>query len=927
MLKPRSLFTTIILFLFVIIMGSCGAGGGGGGGDVAPANQEVKSYEAYTDSNGVARFTLANGKLSSVQVINQQTGVPIEGIKVSLISDGTNGFYMTTADKDNYIESIVNASIIDLGKTSVFASATESTITATLTDWKQVIIKDTVVPITQDKIPTNLWQYFVENKVRKIKAIKIDEIYNTWAFIKDLIGFGKKYRHILEATKEVGLWTQIKFYYSVIEINEALLAAQLEKSFYNRGFKPDDLVDVFEIIDKPGFYVFVPQRELPNLTNSATIYGRVTDETGKPVPQGAKIKLSPYVEPKYTDAEGFYRFDNVPVPDQTTEYTISVEKIGYHSPTPKIISVSPGNAWEVNITLKSYDLLEPFGKIINIVKDATTGMLLDGVSVRSYNTETERLSDGQLTSLAGACLLSVNTGIHDLTFFKEGYATKEIKNNVVTANDTVNVETFLEKINTNQNPAISVLTANPLTINAGATSTITCNASNPDGDLLSYFWTPLVGSISGSGSTVTWTAPSAAGTYTVTCSVSDGKGGSASKGVNIIVSVPTTNGILSVTPGDRFDSSGTQGGPFSPSNKTYTLSNTGGTSINWTASKGQSWVSLSATSGTLSPGTSTTVTVSINSNANSLAPGNYVDLVNFTNTTNGNGDTNRTVNLTVNYSTPTITVGPTSLNLGNVMIGSCSTAEFAIQHVSGTGSASGTVIASPNPPFSITAGSSFSVSDGSAANVTVRFCPSSSGTFSGTATVASSATFTGTNTVTLTGTGVTSGGDPVERVTNGSFTSGSSGWTLSGDFWAGTGSRYRTSPGCAAGGVDSTGEAKNNASGYMYQTVAIPSDATSATLSFWLNITSDETTTTTQYDKLYVEILNSSGALLSTLATYSNLDKGPYCSPSCIYNQKSFNLISYKGQAIRIKFRATTDSYSYTVFRIDDISLMADGTE
>jgi len=115
-------------------------------------------------------------------------------------------------------------------------------------------------------------------------------------------------------------------------------------------------------------------------------------------------------------------------------------------------------------------------------------------------------------------------------------------------------------------------------------------------------------------------------------------------------------GVLSVTPADGLTSSGPQGGPFSPSNKVYTLSNTGGSSINWTASKGQTWVSLSGTSGTLAAGANTTVTVSINSNANSLAPGPYSDTVSFTNTTNGNGNTTRPVSLTVNPVLPNVSV-------------------------------------------------------------------------------------------------------------------------------------------------------------------------------------------------------------------------------------------------------------------------------
>jgi hypothetical protein len=106
-------------------------------------------------------------------------------------------------------------------------------------------------------------------------------------------------------------------------------------------------------------------------------------------------------------------------------------------------------------------------------------------------------------------------------------------------------------------------------------------------------------------------------------------------------------GVLSVTPADGLSASGTQGGPFSPSSKTYILTNTGGIPINWMASKGQTWVSLSSTYWVLAGGENTTVTVSINSNANSFTPGHYSDTITFTNITNGDGNTTRPVSLTV----------------------------------------------------------------------------------------------------------------------------------------------------------------------------------------------------------------------------------------------------------------------------------------
>ena len=89
----------------------------------------------------------------------------------------------------------------------------------------------------------------------------------------------------------------------------------------------------------------------------------------------------------------------------------------------------------------------------------------------------------------------------------------------------------------NNSPEIHNLIANPDGVEIGQNSTVACDASDPDGDTLTYNWTsPDGGTISGSGSTITWTAPSTAGLYPVICTVSDGKGGSDEATVTITVS-------------------------------------------------------------------------------------------------------------------------------------------------------------------------------------------------------------------------------------------------------------------------------------------------------------------------------------------------------------------------------------------------------
>jgi len=100
----------------------------------------------------------------------------------------------------------------------------------------------------------------------------------------------------------------------------------------------------------------------------------------------------------------------------------------------------------------------------------------------------------------------------------------------------------------------------------------------------------------------------------------------------------------------------------------------------------------------------------------------------------------------------------------------------------------------------------------------------------------------------------------------------------------------------------------------LYQQIAVPSTATTVTLSFWIKITTAETTTTTPFDTLQVQIRNSSNTVLSTLATYSNLNK------TTGYVQKTFDVTAFKGQTIRIYFLGVEDSSLQTSFVIDDTS-------
>lgn len=103
-----------------------------------------------------------------------------------------------------------------------------------------------------------------------------------------------------------------------------------------------------------------------------------------------------------------------------------------------------------------------------------------------------------------------------------------------------------------------------------------------------------------------------------------------------------------------FAAAGSVGGPFAPGATSYTVTNIGSSTLAWSASKTQPWLSLSATGGTLVASGSATVTASINASANVLATGTYSDTITFTDP--GTGSTqNRAVSLTVVAAVPVIT--------------------------------------------------------------------------------------------------------------------------------------------------------------------------------------------------------------------------------------------------------------------------------
>ena len=117
-------------------------------------------------------------------------------------------------------------------------------------------------------------------------------------------------------------------------------------------------------------------------------------------------------------------------------------------------------------------------------------------------------------------------------------------------------------------------------------------------------------------------------------------------------------GVLVVSPENNWDCSGLVGGPFAPDIQSYTVQNAGNGNLDWQFTNTASWISVSATSGTLWPGASTNLTAAITASADFLSAGDYSSVLAFTTSGHALGDTTRQVTLTANAAPGYLSVGP-----------------------------------------------------------------------------------------------------------------------------------------------------------------------------------------------------------------------------------------------------------------------------
>jgi MYXO-CTERM domain-containing protein len=104
---------------------------------------------------------------------------------------------------------------------------------------------------------------------------------------------------------------------------------------------------------------------------------------------------------------------------------------------------------------------------------------------------------------------------------------------------------------------------------------------------------------------------------------------------------------IRVEPLDGLEAAGEAGGPFDVTEKVYTVESFADEAIDFSVAHQRPWVTVTPDSGTLQPGETTTVTVALNDEAETLADGYWQDTIEFVNETDHEGDCERAVGLTI----------------------------------------------------------------------------------------------------------------------------------------------------------------------------------------------------------------------------------------------------------------------------------------
>jgi hypothetical protein len=549
MFKTYRFLTIIALFFFVV---SCGGGPGGGGGSGGETSGTISSeptppppQTSTTDESGQASFLTSQGQVVTFEVRDEETGEPLPDISVAFSEEQNNTIIAMVEDSlGNYIPAIYADSL----------------------------------PTTPQNQTADT-QIIRPQLVLEVVTLSIG-LYKGGTIIGEEIGGMMLYNDLIKDKNRMGITEDIRCI-SVLELAELIIQTRKDgkQNIIDGGL---ELVNFAiptggslggEILKESGFIVL---DEILSRSRETVAKELADDYYKRGIIREPSIYETVPVQIAAVNRKGLERFIEKTIYKSFTALPIEYCENIVRPLPPENLRAKPVSSTQIDLSWDDTRL--EGGYIIEYSLNGTDFKPVPvcvGKDVTSFSHQ----------------FLSPNTTYYYRIYAENSAGSSGYSN--ITQAKTLGLQ--------NQNPVISSITANPLPpIPPNGTSTLTCNASDPDGDNLIYLWNVSGGRLSDSRARVTiWTAPSTAGTYTVTCSVSDGKpGGTASRSAILTVTEPTTP--LSITTTSL--TSGTVGVSYATN-----LSATGGkTPYTWSIISGSLPSGLSLSTGGLISGTPTT---------------------------------------------------------------------------------------------------------------------------------------------------------------------------------------------------------------------------------------------------------------------------------------------------------------------------------
>jgi Peptidase family M1 domain len=150
---------------------------------------------------------------------------------------------------------------------------------------------------------------------------------------------------------------------------------------------------------------------------------------------------------------------------------------------------------------------------------------------------------------------------------------------------------------------------------------------------------------------------------------------------------------------------------------------------------------------------------------------------------------------------------------------------------------------------------------------------------------------------------------PGQVVANPGFESGATSWTASSGVIGAATTSQPAHGGTSRAWLDGYGATHTDT---VSQTVTLPADCTTASLSFWLHIDTRETGTTV-FDRLTVALGGT------TVATFSNTQA------AAGYQQRTVDVSAFAGRTVALTFTGVEDAGAQTSFVLDDVALSVSG--